>query len=73
MKVLILILVFIGIALVEAPGLFIKKQWGEFAAFCVLLAIGFTLSLLQTIDIKVPNPNKGIEFLIKLVTGTPIK
>lgn len=67
MKVLILILVFTGIALIEALGLFRKKQWGEFAAFCILLTIGFTLSLLQTIDVKVPNPNKGIEFLIKLL------
>lgn len=67
MKVLVLILAFIGIALVEIPGLVRKKWWGEFAAFCVLLAIGFTLCLLQTIDVKVPNPDKGIEFLIKLL------
>lgn len=67
MKIFLLILAFTGIALVEIPGLFRKKQWGELAAFFVLLAIGFTLSLLQAIGVKVPNPDKGIEFLIKLL------
>lgn len=67
MKIFLLILVFIGIALVEIPGLVRKKLWGEFAVSLLLLSIGFTLSLLQTIGVKIPNPNKGIEFLIKQI------
>ncbi|HBW35228.1 hypothetical protein [Desulfosporosinus sp. BICA1-9] len=67
MKVLVLILVFTGIALLEIPGLLKKKQWAELITSSVLLGIGFLLSLLQTVGVKVPNPNKGIEFLIKLV------
>lgn len=65
MKVFILILTFSGIAFIQAPSLIRKKQWGELTVVFVLLAIGFTLSLLQTIGVQVPNPNKGIEFLIK--------
>lgn len=67
MKVLVLILVFICIALLEIPGLLKKKQWAELVASSTLLGIGFLLSLLQTIGVKVPNPNNGIEYLIKLV------
>lgn len=68
MKVFMLILAFTGIALVDIPGLIRKKQRSELAVVVLLLIVGFTLSLLQAIDIKIPNPNKGIEFLIKLFT-----
>lgn len=65
MKVVILILIFSVLALIQAPGLIRKKQWGELTTVSVMFAIGFTLSLLIAIGVKVPNPNKGIEFLIK--------
>ncbi|MBP2630315.1 MAG: hypothetical protein H6Q70_943 [Firmicutes bacterium] len=44
-----------------------KKHWNELATFVVLFVIGFTLSFLHSIDVNLPNPNKGIEYLIKLV------
>jgi len=66
MGVFLLILAFACIALVIIPGLVRKQRRDELAAVLALLFIGFTLSLLQTIGVKVPNPNKGIEFLIKL-------
>ncbi|KJS82059.1 MAG: hypothetical protein JM58_15910 [Peptococcaceae bacterium BICA1-8] len=67
MKVFILILTFSGIAFIQVPVLIKKRQWGELTVIFILLAIGFTLSLLQTIGVKVPDPNKGIEFLIKQI------
>lgn len=67
MKVVILIMIFSVLALIQAPGLNRKKQWRELATFSLLLAIGFTLSLLLIIGIQLPNPNKGIEFLLKEV------
>lgn len=65
MKVFILILVFTGIALVETPGILKQKLWGELATLSILLTIGFTLSLLQIMEIKAPNPNDAIASLIK--------
>lgn len=65
MKVLLIILVFGVLTLIQAPALIKKKQWGELAAVFTLLAMGFMLSLLQTIGVKIPNPNDGIEFLIR--------
>ncbi|WP_110955514.1 hypothetical protein [Anaerosinus massiliensis] len=67
MKLFLLICAFIFIGLVELPPLLKKKQRGELIAFLVLFFIGFTLNLLYVLDVNVPNPNKGIEYLIKLM------
>ena len=68
MKVFVLLLLFAIIALLEIPGLMRKKEWPELIAFSILLTIGFLLSFLQVIGVEVPNPNKGIAYLIKLLT-----
>lgn len=63
-----LIAIFILIILFEVPGLIKKKLWRELAAFSVLLAIGFVLSLLQVIGVKLPSPNEGITSLVETVS-----
>ena len=67
MEILVLILVFTGIAFLEIPGLKRKKQWPELITFSVLLTLGFLLFFLQAVGISVPNPDKGVEYLIKLI------
>lgn len=67
MKVFLIILIFAFLALLEIPGLMCKKQWRELAISSVLLGIGFLLSFLQVIGVSIPNPNKGLIYLIKLV------
>jgi len=67
--VLALLLVFAGIAYYEAPKLIRRRQWGELAAFTVLLTLGLGLSLAQALGLKVPNPTKGIEYLIKQINN----
>jgi hypothetical protein len=47
-------------------GIVKKKYWMEILVFASLLLIGFCLSLLQIIGIKIPNPGSGIGNLIKL-------
>lgn len=68
MKVFVLVLIFIALALIEIPKLMRKKQWPELITSSALLGIGFLLSLLQIIGVAVPNPNKGIINLIKMIT-----
>lgn len=68
MKIFVLVLLFSGLALLEIPKLMRKKQWPELITSTVLLSIGFVLSFLQVIGVEVPNPNKGIEYLIKMIT-----
>lgn len=54
MKVILLILVFMGIVLIQAPGLVRKKQWRELILSSVLLAFGFLLSLLRVVGVLNP-------------------
>ena len=68
MKILVLVLLFAGLSLIDIPKLIRKKQWPELITSSVLLSIGFILSLLQIIGVDVPNPNKGIINLIKMIT-----
>lgn len=63
----ILVLAFLGMALLEVPGLLRRRLWRELAAFATLLAIGFTLSFLQVLGVRIPSPNEGIESLIKAI------
>jgi len=63
--VFVLILVFLAIIAFEVPGLIRKKMWRELAAFSVLLTIGMVLSFGQVLGYPMPNPTKGIEYIIE--------
>ncbi len=65
MRIVLLILAFLGIILFEVPGLIQKKYGRELVAFSAFLLFAFVVSLLQVLDVKLPNPNAGIEQLIK--------
>lgn len=62
---LFLLLTFAGMGLLEIPPLIRQRQWQELAAFSVLWALGLALSLTQALGLKLPNPTRGIEFLVK--------
>lgn len=63
--ILLLILFFIGAAWFEIPGLFRKKYFREFTVFSLFLLSAFLLAFLQIIDVKIPSPMIGIEYLIR--------
>ncbi|MGB3979329.1 MAG: hypothetical protein WBK73_10070 [Tepidanaerobacteraceae bacterium] len=67
--IVLLISVFVIIALFQMPALIKLKMWRELTAISVLLGIGFVLSLLQLIGVRIPSPNQWIIFLIKSVTN----
>jgi hypothetical protein len=67
--IIVVISIFIIIALLQIPGLIDRKLWRELTVFSVLLVIGFTLSLLQVIGVKIPSPNQAIIFLIKSISN----
>jgi hypothetical protein len=62
-----LIIIYLILIIFESSVFIKKKKSGEFAVALVLFSIGFTLSVLQIAGVKVPNPNKGIEYLIKML------
>ncbi|MBE3519383.1 MAG: hypothetical protein IMW97_03660 [Firmicutes bacterium] len=69
MNILLLILAFAAIAAYEIPEIVRKREWKELVVFSVLLLIGFTVSFFQTIGVKVPNPVKGIELIVKKIAN----
>jgi hypothetical protein len=61
----LLILAFLGVALFEVPNLIRNKHWRELTFFSAFLAFAFLLSLLQILNVELPNPIRGIQYLIK--------
>ena len=70
MKMIILLaLVFLIIVIIEAPKLIINKYWKELIVFLSLLLLAFVLTVLLILDVDIPNPLKGIEYLIDDIMG----
>lgn len=63
--VLLLIIIFIGIILVDVPEMIRNGYWHEFKIYSIFLAAAFTMSLLYIIGIPIPNPVKGMEYVVK--------
>jgi hypothetical protein len=66
LDIILLISIFTGIILYEAPTLVRQKQWRELISFSIILVIGFVLCLFQIIGIKLPNPSRLITALFNL-------
>lgn len=63
--VFLLIIIFIGIMLFEIPGMVKRGDWRELKVFLGFLIIAFIMSLLYIIGVPIPNPVKGMEYLVK--------
>lgn len=50
---------------IEVPSLLKKKQTKELWVFSVLLFIGVVLSILESLQIELPNPLDAITFIYK--------
>jgi len=67
MNVFICILVYAVLLFVCFKNVFQKKLWREATIIFVMITAGFVLSLLLILEVDVPNPNKHIGALIKLI------
>jgi len=63
--VLLLIIIFIGIILVDVPDMIKSGYWHELKIFSVFLVAAFIMSVLYIIGIPIPNPVKGMEYVVK--------
>ncbi|AZV56608.1 hypothetical protein DMR38_08315 [Clostridium sp. AWRP] len=62
--IFLLIVTFIGIILYEIPDMIKNKHLHQLKIFSIFLIIAFILSLFYILDIPIPNPVKGIEFVV---------
>ncbi len=67
MRILLLVIVFLGVVLFELPELIQKRYWRELITVTFLLSIGFILSLLLAMGIEVPNPSNALIYIFKEV------
>ena len=64
-----LLLIYTAVAWFNIPGLLRQKAWGELAAFSFFFAAAFILGLLYVLDIPVPNPMRGLQYIISDLWG----
>jgi len=62
---ILLIATFVGLAVLEVPGLVSRNLWRELAAFLIIWVVAFTVSLLLALGVKLPNLVEVIEFLAR--------
>lgn len=67
MSIVFLVLAFVFIALWQVPPL-LKGHSKELVTFSILMLFAFTLAILQIMGVKLPNPTRGIEFLVRQIT-----
>lgn len=62
---IILLLIYLFLALLDAPDLIHKKYWGELAVYSGLMLAALVLSVLMVMDVPLPAVTTGISDLIK--------
>ncbi|NBJ15499.1 MAG: hypothetical protein FNP40_07960 [Dehalobacter sp. 4CP] len=63
--IFLLTITFVAIGLFEVPALVRNKHWRELTVFSAFFVFAFILAILQAVDVNIPNPIKGIEYLIR--------
>ncbi|MGE4483672.1 MAG: hypothetical protein AB7C97_01015 [Oscillospiraceae bacterium] len=64
---IIVVILYIVVAYFESRNLIKNKYWPELISSMVLLTFGFTLIVLQTLDVKIPSPGNGIKIFVENV------
>ena len=65
--IMVLGLVFFVILIIETPKLIVNKYWKELIVFLSLLSLAFALTALVILDVNIPSPLDGIEYLIDVI------
>ncbi|MDP4146216.1 MAG: hypothetical protein Q8936_17310 [Bacillota bacterium] len=63
--VFLLIIIFIVIILFDVPEMIKKEYWRELKVYSVFLIIAFTMSIFLVTGLPIPNPVKGMEYVVK--------
>ena len=63
--IFLLVIFFAGLILFEAPNMIKNKYWRELMVFSVFSIAAFILCLLYIMDLPIPNPAAGMEYVVK--------
>ncbi len=64
-----LLLIYALVAWLNIPELIKKKEWRDLTVFLVFYTAAFVLGLIYVLDIPIPSPMKGLQYLISDVLG----
>ena len=64
---IIVAVLYVVVAYFISRNLIKKKYWPELVSSMVLLTFGFTLIVLQTLNVKIPSPGHGIKIFVENV------
>ncbi len=67
MVVVLVCITVTAVSWIQISALIKNKHWRELAVFFIFLVPGFIVSILLAAGIPVPNPVKGIEFVVNQV------
>lgn len=65
MMVILVILAFVAITAIEAPGLVKDNMWRELAAFAAFIVLGMGLCIPLALGLAIPSPNLPLEIIFK--------
>lgn len=65
--IIVMCLVILGISWMQISILLERKYWRELTAFILFLIPGVVISILLVSGFPVPNPVRGIKFLVELL------
>ncbi|PJI07008.1 MULTISPECIES: hypothetical protein [Clostridium] len=63
--IFLLVIFFVGLILFEVPNMIENKYWRELMVFSALSIAAFILCLLYILDLPIPNPISGLEYVVK--------
>ena len=69
MNFLYIFVAFVLILYFQGAPLIKERQYRDLAIFTGFLSISFSLALLQMLNFELPNPTKGIEYVVKMITS----
>jgi len=64
---ILVLMAFAFVALINVPVLVREKRWKDLYIYSGIFAIALTLSILMTVEVQIPSPIKGIEYLLEKV------
>ncbi|HWS29225.1 MAG TPA: hypothetical protein VN512_03815 [Clostridia bacterium] len=73
MNLLLVILLFAGIAVAELPKMVKNKRWRDLTIYSVVFVLVFALGILIASGVKVPSPIKAVQAFYRDVLGLTFK
>jgi hypothetical protein len=63
--IFLLVILYAVLILIDVPPLIREKSRRELIVYCVLISLAFAIALLLILHVKMPNPVKSTQYVVK--------